>query len=544
MARGKREAEILRGRYPESSEARREDSVHIRAGGNHRAIPPKKNPGCQLLHSFCTIHAQLFHTQCIVAAFDANHDTAGRMNASTHMARLLRVLIVSACLLLPRVVCAAEPDVTLFRIFLLDGTELVSYGEFVRLDETVIFSMPVGGPAEQPRLQVATVRTALVDWTKTDRYAASARYQRYARTRGEEDYLRLNNEVAGVLNTIALSTDRQEALAIAERARQTVAAWPQSHYGYRTDDIREIVSVLDQAISSLRAAGGGNPFELSLVTTAGPPELEPVLGMPPVRQQLDQMLRLASITTASSERMSVLQAALAVIAEAGPALSATDTAAYRGRVEEAIRNELAIDRRYADLSRRAFDQATRAAERADGPAIERIAARVREEDEKLGQQRPQSVEALNTTLQAKLADSRRLRLLRDQWALRRETYRQYQQSVGSSLLLLVKSTASLRAIRTLDGPSPDRLLTLRSQLTGGAERLERIRTPDYLREIHERLVGAWRFAENAARARFEAISHADATAAWEASSSAAGALMMLARVQQDLTALLTPPRLQ
>ena len=42
----------------------------------------------------------------------------------------------------------------------------------------------------------------------------------------------------------------------------------------------------------------------------------------------------------------------------------------------------------------------------------------------------------------------------------------------------------------------------------------------------------------------DAISRADSTAAWEASSSAAGALMMLARVQQDLNTLLTPPRLQ
>ena len=85
---------------------------------------------------------------------------------------------------------------------------------------------------------------------------------------------------------------------------------------------------------------------------------------------------------------------------------------------------------------------------------------------------------------------------------------------------------------------------LKSQLSGGAERLERMRTPEYLRDVHERLIGAWRFAENATRARYDAISNADATAAWEASSSAAGALMMLARVQQDLTALLTPPRLQ
>jgi hypothetical protein len=466
------------------------------------------------------------------------------MNAFSDMAHWLRVLIVFGALAVGRVAAAAEPDVTLFRIFMLDGKTFVSYGEFVRLDDNVVFSMPVGGPPDQPRLQVAMVRADLVDWNKTERYAESARYQRYAATRGEEDYLRLTNEVADVLNTIALSTDRQQALAIAERARQTVAAWPQSHYGYRQDDIREIVSLLDQAISSLRAVGGGNPFELSLVAMANPPEIEPLLGMPNAREQIDQMLRLASVTTAASERMALLHAALALISEAGPSLSAADASTYRADVERAIQNELAVDKQYTTLSRRSLDQAKRAAQRADSPAIERISLRVRQEDTKLGNKRPQVVEALNASLQGTLAESRRLRLLRDQWTLRRDTYLQYQRSVASQLLLLVKSTASLRAIRTLDGPHPEQLVVLKAQLSGGAVRLERMRTPEYLRDVHERLVGAWRFAENAARARYNAVSNADANAAWEASSSAAGALMMLARVQQDITSLLTPPRLQ
>lgn len=464
------------------------------------------------------------------------------MIASNCMVRLLRVLIVAGFLALPGVVWA-EPDATIFRIFMLDGGAFVSYGEFVKLDDNVIFSMPVGGPPDQPRLQVAMVKTNLVDWPKTDRYSASARYKRYAETRGEEDYLRLSNEVADVLNTIALTTDRAQALVIAERARQTVAAWPQTHFGYRQNDIREIVSLLDQAISSLRAAGGGNPFELSLVAMAAPPDIEPVLGMPNVKEQLDQAMRLASVTTAPTERMALLQGAMALVNEAAPRLSATDAANYRNEVESAIREEVGIDKRYTDLSRRSLDQADRAAQRADSPSIERILTRVRDEDTKLGRQRPQTVDALNASLQGKLADSRRLRLLRDQWALRRDTYRQYQSSVGSSMLLLVKSTASLRAIRTLDGPDPEQLVLLKSQLSGGADRLERMRTPEYLRDVHERLVGAWRFAENAVRARFDAVSRADSTAAWEASSSAAGALMMLARVQQELTNLLTPPRL-
>ena len=71
-----------------------------------------------------------------------------------------------------------------------------------------------------------------------------------------------------------------------------------------------------------------------------------------------------------------------------------------------------------------------------------------------------------------------------------------------------------------------------------------MRTPEYLRATHELLVGAWRFAENATRARFEAIEGANVGAAWEASSAAAGALMMLTRAQDEIRSLLEPPRLQ
>ena len=162
----------------------------------------------------------------------------------------------------------------------------------------------------------------------------------------------------------------------------------------------------------------------------------------------------------------------------------------------------------------------------------------------MGGQRPEMVQSMNTAVQSQLFAARRLRLQRDQWLLRQTAYREYQRSVGASLLLLVKNQNSLEAIRTLEGPPPDRLLALRQQLSGGAARLERLRTPEYLQSTHELLIGAWRFAENATRARYEAIEKANAAAAWEASSAAAGALMMLGRAQAEIRALLEPPRLQ
>ena len=106
------------------------------------------------------------------------------------------VMVLALAMSLGVVVPAsAASDATLFRIFLRDGTSVVSYGEFARVDGQVIFSMPAGGPSAEPRLQVVTVPDATVDWYRTDQYVAAARAQHYADTRGEDDFQQLSNEI-------------------------------------------------------------------------------------------------------------------------------------------------------------------------------------------------------------------------------------------------------------------------------------------------------------------------------------------------------------
>jgi hypothetical protein len=154
------------------------------------------------------------------------------------------------------------------------------------------------------------------------------------------------------------------------------------------------------------------------------------------------------------------------------------------------------------------------------------------------------VQALYASVQAQLDAARHLRLLRDRWSIRQSLYRDYQRSVGVQMLQLVKTQPVLDAIRRLDGPSPETLLTLQARLRGGADQLERIRPPADLGITHDLLVGAWRFAENAVNSRYQAAQTANVTTAWEASSAAAGALLLLSRAQQELRALLEPPQLQ
>jgi hypothetical protein len=452
------------------------------------------------------------------------------------------VCAVAICLTAPSRAQAAE-DALLLRLFLTDGTSLVSFGEFARVDDRVIFSMAVGGSVDEPRLQAVTVPAGSVDWPRTERHAASARYQRYAQTRGEEDFLRLSNDVAAVLNEVLLTSNRARALEIAQAARAQLISWPREHFGYRQRDIQEIVAVLDQAISDLRPVATPASFEVALVGFTPEVALEPLAALPSPREQIDQIFRVVALTERASERVALLRVALVLLGEAPASIPATEITTVRRAAEAEIRRETTIDARYDALVRRLMSQATKAAERASPASVEQVLSQITREDTRLGRRRPEVVQALHASIQSRLHAARQLRLLRDQWTLRRSLYRDYERDVGSQMLRLVRSQPLLEAIRSLDGPAPDELLALQERLGGGLERLSKVRAPSDLQATHDLLMTAWRFAENAVQARYNAIRSADVNRAWEASSAAAGALLLLSRVQDDLRALLEPPRL-
>ena len=457
-------------------------------------------------------------------------------------------ILLAVLLLCPAIAAAAADDApqappVLFRVFLTDGSSLVSFGELTRVDDRVIFSVPAGGSPQEPRLHPVTLPAAQVDWPRTERYAESARYQQYA-VRAEADYQRLTDEVAALLSDIALSTDRPRALSLAQQARQALADWPRTHFGYRQDDLREIVGLLDGAIARLSGAPPPAAFELSLVATTMPASAEPLAAMPDPREQLAQLMRLAAFADTASDRTALLQSALVLLDESPGAIDPSSASTLRRSLDAQLREEAEIDARYARLTQKMLGDARRAAADARIDDVQRVLGRIPGEDEKLGGKRPAVVQALTGSVAAQLEGARRLRLLRDQWTVRRALYRDYQRAVRSDLVQMAKAQPLLEAIRSLEGPPPDTLATLRTRLSGAAERLRRMPIPDYLRVTHDLLVSAYRFAEIAANGRHSAILSGDLGTAWEASSSAAGALMMFSRAQQELRALLEPPRLQ
>jgi hypothetical protein len=458
------------------------------------------------------------------------------------MRRLVRNLLFASIALLTRSAEAATTP-TLFHIFLVDGTDVTSYGEYARVADDVVFSITVGGSGEEPRLQLVTLPSRNVDWVRTDRSNEAVRAAHYASTRGDEDFVQLTNEVARVLNDIATSSDRPRALALAQRAHEVLVQWPKDHYHYRDSEIREIQSIVDNAIANLRGQPATS-FDLSLVASAAELFGDPAPTLPTGKGQLTQLLRVADMTAHASDRVTLLQSALDVLDANAASYTANEVSSLRNTISDRIEHEGDVDRRYGRMSQRLLNEASRAAASARIGDVERVLAKVAREDQKLGGERPETVQALRASIDAQLESARRLRLMRDQWIVRQSVYQQYQDRVGNQIAQLVRAQPQLESIRRLDGPSPRRVLTLKNRLAGGADRLERAQVPQEMRAAHELLVGAWRFAENAAAGRFEAVTTGNVTTAWMASSAAAGSMMLLSRAQDEIRTLLEIPKIK
>src|SRR5579884_1515126 len=198
----------------------------------------------------------------------------------------------------------AGPSATLFRLFLKDGATLVSYGEFARVGDRVVFSMPTAVTPDPP-LQLVNIAADRVDWDRTERYANAARADHYIKTSPEEDYATLTNDVAKTLNDVALTTDAAKRLAIVESARRTLAAWPAAHFNYRSTDVRQMLILLDEAIADLRTATGNGRYDLSLVAYADAPPADPTLPPPTPREAIEQILTAAHVVDSPAERVTL-----------------------------------------------------------------------------------------------------------------------------------------------------------------------------------------------------------------------------------------------
>lgn len=436
---------------------------------------------------------------------------------------------------------AQNGDSLLYRVFLADGSALVSYGEWARVEDRLVFSMPIAPGAETGQLHLVSIPAERVDWKRTDQYAHAVRATQYAATRGEDDFARLSADVARALNEVALVADPTQRLLTAERARRALTDWPGAHHGYRAQEVREIIGVLDEVISGLRAAAGLGRYDLALVATTAPPPADLLLPPPDQTDVVQQLMSASTLVDTPAEKVSLLQTVIGILDRAVGLLPDAWAASVRATALGAIAEEQKIDAAYARLRTATLTSAVRHAQQADVRALGRLRARVQEQDEKLGRRRTSDVTALVAAIETHLDAAHRLRLAQDQWLLRVDRLRAYQRASSSSVTTLTRAHKSLDDIRALAGPSPARLRPMMEQLARESRILSRLDPPVELAAIHAVFRSACELALNAARLRLDAAEAADLGLAQQASSAAAGALMLLTKARSDLEAALRPP---
>ena len=432
----------------------------------------------------------------------------------------------------------------LYRIFLTEGDALVSYGDYVRVDDRVVFSLPLNASRVERRTQLVSIPATAVDWTTTEQYAESARYANYAATRGETDFAQLSAEVARVLNDIARLDDPDRQVALAQQTRQRLMAWTDRNYGYREDDIGEIVALLDEAITGLRPTTGsaGEAFHLSFVAmTARPPRM-PLMSKPSLQEIIAHALTVSRLTPVPAERLSVLQTVLGVLEESD-ALGRDWRRAITRIARGALDAELRTARDYTELTHRAVERATGYAERADVRGVQSVVKAVRGRDAELGHRRPNEMAALMTSVEARLNDARALRLARDQWRIRVEGFRRYHEEVDDAIEEFSRARRMLDDIRILAGPDTDSLPELQARITEASDALARVVPPAEVQPVHQLFRQALQLARSAATVRHQAVQGGDIGVAWDAASAAAGSLMLFERASEDLDRSLRLPEL-
>ena len=322
-----RSSEILRVARDETSETKYEGLRRFVLVEDSLAISQKKNFACPSLHRKCTMSSTGFPHAFALRAAACRHLTRSSrpttLNFSMHSKKRTHLVAALVWMLACAATAFAESS-TLFRVFLNDGTAVVSYGEYARVgDRARVLDAARRRGCRQGRSRPSRRQSAGLG-RQLDRHHASTPTQRGFRTTWRPApspiTLRWPDEVAAALNAIVLAKDPKARLNMAVEARRRLASWPRDHYGYRADDVREMLGLLDEAISGLRAAAGETSFVLdSGRRRAGRrrrAKMSPLLRAPTAAESIAQAIAVAKATDIAADRVSILRGVLATLDKA------------------------------------------------------------------------------------------------------------------------------------------------------------------------------------------------------------------------------------
>jgi hypothetical protein len=461
-----------------------------------------------------------------------------------HMVRMFpRVsALLCAALLVSSAAFGQSPvSRVLFRVFLSDGRVLSSYGEWSRLGDRVIFSMPTQLSREPIELQLVNIPALQVDWARTEQYAESVRAAAYGASRGEADFAAFSSDVAKVLNDVARIKDPAARLQTAEQARQRLADWPAQHYGYRNREVRDALGLLDEVIAQMRVSAGVTRFDLSLSANSPLPEPPPPPLPPPTDAELaEQLVAAASVAETATERIGLLQTVLRVINRA-IGLSSEWVGRMRTTVGGELAREWQVEEAYQELRRRSLEEAANLALKGRTADLEKLRDRIKTEDRRLGGKRAGEIAALLSTIDLEAAAAVRYRDASREFDRRAPAFRKYRRSTNNAFKVYTEAVVALEQVKAMNGPPVDTIGSLTRRLDRVNRGFRKVVAPMELSSNHALIGSAWELADSAFRMRVEAVSTNNIDVAQRASSAAAGALLLYQRARAELLGAMEPP---
>jgi len=428
-----------------------------------------------------------------------------------------------------------------FRVFLKNGTALPSYGESAEAGDRVVFTLLVisnaGGGDQQRSLQLMSLPASAVDLERTRRYADAIRLVHYAATRGELDYVAMTQEVQRAIAEVAAISDPKRRLEMAEQAKGRLVAWSKGTYGYRAVEVQELVRLFDEVISELRVAAGERQFSLDL--HAGPTAVvEPLLAAPGAAESISLALAAAAASDSEDDRAAILKVAAAA---AGNDPAADD---LRARVARAVELEANATKAYEQLAVEIRVRAEAARKRGDLDALTAVLEFLRMRNDELGNQRPQVVRTLMSEVEAMLASARTYRAAVEHYAAVRVGLLAYERAVRPTMSGFDGLVPVFTAIRDLRYTAYERLERAGARLTDLLAALGALTPPPDLVDVQATLVSALRMADHACARRRLSVALRSQPIADEASSAAAGAMLLAAQAREQLVSRLYPPKIK
>ncbi len=427
----------------------------------------------------------------------------------------------------------------IFRVFLKNGTALACWGEYARVGDRLVLTVPIGRGAHAA-YEFVSLPVSGVDMERTERYAESVRAAQFAASRGKAEFAALSEQLAAQLASIASLPDPQQRLATADNARRQLLDWAEGSHGYRAREVQQLLQLFDAAIVNLRVAAGESRFSINLSGGMMPLAPAKLRAAPTTRETVDLALRASRAVDSLEIRKNLLRRARTTAA----ALPKNEPSAVELRASiarewaKALRVESAYLRLDIDIRR----LAETAVDRGDVLAIDALRERVIRTDRLLGHQRADEIGPLMELLERDRDKAAEHRLVLDSWEARRGEMIEYQKDVANVLKGLDSLAATLTAIRQMSGPPLTSLVMDERQTTAMVAEFRQVIAPDDASTAHVLIGLAVEQADAAVRSRRRAVESREMASAREASAAAADAQTRFAQARAALRTALQPPK--